>query len=277
MNTMATMTTYNSRAPLVAGRTNSVPQLHSANPSYPASPEVAKSRKISRPISKTVDSDGVRRYRNKDPYAIDSSEDEDEDYGGAGAAGAQAAKRPGESIKFSKLDASGVAAAMPTAAPNVAPSFRAEAPPGSGLALNGVSYTPTLSSNEFGGEPPAKASTKAPTKMQSSTSTPTLKTGSPRLEGEGTPRTPNKAKMEVRAATASRAQGSSTRDLADFLRSSGPPEPSPSKSSPKGFHEYDGGAPSPNIGGGHSHNYIDRIKEESKKKFWSRKRYLDMP
>ncbi|KAF2151415.1 hypothetical protein K461DRAFT_295471 [Myriangium duriaei CBS 260.36] len=252
MNTMHTMMTYGSHAPLVNGRQQSVSTSPMGGSTPRLAPETQKPKKSSNYVT---NADGVQRYRNKDPYAIDISDDEDEEFlspprGKSGSA--QHTSRSGSTSLgpfMSDTDASSDPRSLPS-------SRTPTAPPTSGLALNGVSFQPASTPVSQ----PAPQSPTARSGSMASLSAPTPKSAAAAVPGRVViPRNPNRPKPELRAA-GGRAESSSTRDLADFFKNSAPPPSS---------------APSPNIGS--SSVSEKKEKEGGKGKFWSRRRYLDMP
>ncbi|PNS19112.1 hypothetical protein CAC42_1848 [Sphaceloma murrayae] len=281
MATVQTATTYNSYAPLVSNRDPSVSGPSSGNPSSEtafATPKLGQQKP--KKSSTTTNADGITRYRNKDPYAIEDSDDDydEDDYGDNGPRIPQLPRKP---LQESPKKSSPAASPMTSSGP-----FSASHHPASGLALNGVSYQPPASTTSA--TPTATPSTPAAT----TTGVPSASAGpnqiAPRpvastktASGGVIPRNPNRTKIDDSAV---RRKETSTRDLADFFRDSAPPgEPTGKAAGMMGAKTgqvptggritggkdrlFGGGAaPSPNIGGGSG------AKEEKKGKFWSRKR-----
>ncbi|KAF2224019.1 hypothetical protein BDZ85DRAFT_280638 [Elsinoe ampelina] len=240
MATMQTMNTYNSHAPLVSNRGGtsiSSPISLGGNTTPKLNTQPKKSRT-------TKNSDGVTRYRNKDPYAIDISDEDDDDE-----------------------EEEDLGPRIPQLPPNPPPS-----PPQPQASTTGV--------------PSANAGPNAIAPNRSVVT----KTAS----GGIIPRNPNRNRAPADDGMARRKE-TSTRDLADFFRDSAPPGDGPvggkaaammggGGGGPGGAGAggryvagkdqlFGGAAPSPNIGNGAE----GKRGEEKKGKFWSRKRYLDLP
>jgi hypothetical protein len=181
------------------------------------------------------------RRRIKDPYAIDS-DDEDEDLLTALPASNKPVHKEESMMDFlntmEPTSNSSPQAFMLSAETIAAAKARASGQKG---GANGHSHTSSLTS-----------SSSAPRNGMNG------HTGAPQANvASNPPRTGYKPKLQARgAASEPRTSRSATNDLADFLRNSGPPEPP---------------APAPGA----------TIKREeskpSKAKFWRKKTYPDMP
>lgn len=246
-----------------------------------------------------------KRHRNKDPYPIDDSEDEDL------LTALPKDRRPEESLmdflRHSEppsnnapkpLAAAGHAQAramMSKARVNTVNSLRAAMPDqqagtpthtsrGS-LSTPASSTSPITSSPSSHQHPSSYAPSVAPS-IQSTTSNAAVRPAhiTAQITSAGSiPRNPNRARMEVKGAgegrrtarlTAHEPPSTGTGDLADFFRSSGPPEPPAARA---GGRE---GAPAPVLGRGDSGQQQQQKAEKKKSsgaKFWKRKTYLDMP
>ncbi|KAI5208206.1 hypothetical protein E4T39_01511 [Aureobasidium subglaciale] len=223
-----------------SGNTPKLPLSPLTQPSSPALNSVIPS---TRPI---IGSDGRTRSRVKDPYAIpDDSDEDDNDEEDMLAALPRANISSGATVGAQQQRASSVTSAHSSAGRSPALS-------------NG--NTPTLSPNP--GSAPSVNSTR------SATSTSAVRPAhiTSQISSGYVPRS-NKPKMEVRSAGVVRNarldpfHSSGTSDLADFLMSSGPPEPVQRQ------------APAPAVGRGGKPK-----KTEKKTKFWQRKTtYVDMP
>lgn len=263
MNTMQTMMTYNSHAPLVpGGRQPSISMSTSPRGGSTPRLQAAPAAKPQKQSSYTTDAEGVRRYRNKDPYAIDISDDEYEDDGVDLFATTTAQQQPPrKSIAGSSINHSSRSGSLGPfmSDSNTAYTTDASTDPRS---LSSSSRGPLSAglSNPTPSSPPLPAPAAPPAAASSPAAPSHHQPGRVVI-----PRNPNRPKLEVRgAATGARGDSGSTRDLADFFKNSGPIEGPPSMNS--------SAAPSPNIGGTGG-----KEKGEGKGKFWQRKRYLDMP
>ncbi|KAI5257954.1 hypothetical protein E4T42_00756 [Aureobasidium subglaciale] len=223
-----------------SGNTPKLPMSPLTQPSSPALNLVLPS---TRPI---VGSDGRTRSRVKDPYAIPDDSDEDDDEEDMLAALPRANNSSGTVAGAQQPRASSVTSAHSSAGRSPALS-------------NG--NTPTLSPNP--GYAPSVNSTRSVT----STSAVRPAHITSQISSGYVPRS-NKPKMEVRSAGVVRNarldpfHSSGTSDLADFLMSSGPPEPTQRQ------------APAPAMGRGGK----PEKAEKKKTKFWQRKTtYVDMP
>ncbi|GAB7343580.1 hypothetical protein MBLNU457_1583t1 [Dothideomycetes sp. NU457] len=274
-STTATVATYNSRAPLVPNG--------NAQPAYMSTTPTQNQMKAS-PAS----NDGRTRYRNKDPYAIDiSDEDEDDEDNDL-----TALPKQGTTILPERKQSTGPAGGSLgdfLRTENVTTSTDS-ALPASGLALDGVAYNPSSYGTTL---PLAQPEPTIRPAQITSTISSTSDTTAPK-KGY-IPRNPyRKTSIEPttgpRSARMNAIHSSGTADLADFLRNSGPdvrPAPKPLSAAPVpataanravgagagAKREFSGGAPSPNIGGG-----TKAGEKEKKGKFWQRsKRYADLP
>ncbi|KAK6001306.1 hypothetical protein QM012_002637 [Aureobasidium pullulans] len=254
LNRPLTSSTSDSRTGLLMNGTSNTNYGSSSTPKLPMSPLTQPGSSglnlllpNTRPV---VGSDGRTRSRIKDPYAI--PDDSDDDY-----------------------DEDDVLAALPATVSNGATVAGAEkSQPGSMTAMHSSagrspalsnSATPTLSPNP--GYAPSINS------VRSNTSTSAVRPAhiTSQISSGNIPRS-NKPKMEVRSAGVVRNarldpfHSSGTSDLADFLMSSGPPEP------------IQRPAPAPAVG----KNGKPEKAEKKKSKFWQRSSsakntYVDMP
>ncbi|KAF4550409.1 Hypothetical protein D9617_17g046770 [Elsinoe fawcettii] len=300
MATMQTMNTYNSNAPLVSNRGGG--SISSPNQGGSTTPKLGGSQP--KKASATKNSDGVTRYRNKDPYAIDFSDDDDEDEEeDIGPRIPQLPRKPLSPQKSPQPKSSPTRSPLSQSLPFTPSSSspRIQPPPASGLALNGVSYQPPPTTTAAPPSPPkptaettgVPSAGAGPNTIAPPARSVVTKTAS----GGIIPRNPNRG--QARDDGMARRKETSTRDLADFFRDSAPPDAGPTGKaaammggsgagtgsgggSGGGGGRYvagkdqlfggGGAAPSPNIGNG------GREKEEKKGRFWGRsKRYLDMP
>ncbi|PSK58686.1 hypothetical protein B9Z65_6701 [Elsinoe australis] len=329
---VSTMTTYNSHAPLVSGRGGPASDSFSgpaygsiSGPGQTASSAPKSSQPKPKKTPTTTTSDGITRYRNKDPYAIDFSDDDDddEDEEDTGPRIPQLPRKPLQTQQSLPTTRSPQSQSQSPATSSAPFSHASPTTPPSGLALNGVSYRPPLTTATTASSTALPSTTALPSISSKASSPPTPSTAGipsasagpnqiagPRpvvstktASGGVIPRNPNRNRAAADDGMARRKE-TSTRDLADFFRDSAPPgEPAaPSGKAAammggsagvagagKAAGNSSGGrmtggrdrlfggggaAPSPNIGGGAAQG---QKVEEKKGKFWSRKRYLDLP
>lgn len=303
LQSFATQSTVKSRAPLLPNGASNAGQV--SQPAYGSQvtqPAYAvQSSRLNVPSviagpSKSSDG-GRKRYRNKDPYAIDFSDDDDDDLLTAlppqikpdeglaeflrnsdvpvnNAPPTLATSKAADQARFALQERaqrqSPTMQTKPQYGGNAGPST--SSPPLNGLAQNGVStkpaYNPSVAESSRTND---SETTIRPAQIRSQISA-----------GNSVPqvRKPTGApKMQVRAAGAPRSarmnalHETSTGDLADFLRSSGPPmDPTPAR------REVSGGAPAPVVGQGRGGaGAKDKVKPSKAPKFWQKKRYVDMP
>ncbi|KAJ4359801.1 uncharacterized protein N0V89_000357 [Didymosphaeria variabile] len=220
-------------------RTGLIPKQNVTQPAYSNTPQQLSGSMNAEPqITRT-------RRRIKDPYAIDS-DDEDEDLLTALPTSNKPTQREESMMDF--LNSMEPPSNSPPQAFKLSPetiaAAKARAATQKGGA-NGHSHTNSLTSSNSASRNGMNGRTGAP-----QANTPTSVTSNP-------PRGGYKPKLQARGATSDPHAGrSSTNDLADFLRNSGPPE------SP---------APAPGA-------TIRREESKpSKAKFWRKKTYPDMP
>lgn len=287
-----TQSTVNSRAPLISSGASNT--QHLSQPAYSAqTPRLGIPSALAGP-SKDI-SGGKTRYRNKDPYAIDFSDDEDDlltalppkikpDEGLADFlrnSEVPATNGPPTLTTSTKaMDQARIALQeraqrqSPTVAgkPQFAPS-----------ATSPASAAPA-SSNRPGTSKPATYEPSVAESSRTNGSAATIRPAQIRShisagDGMGQAAKPRAGpKMEVRAAGGAPRSArmnamhdTSTGDLADFLRSSGPPDERPAARGAIG-----GGAPAPVVGAGGGGGK-DKKGSSKTPKFWQRKRYVDMP
>ncbi|THY44294.1 hypothetical protein D6C98_08255 [Aureobasidium pullulans] len=251
LNRPLTSSTSDSRTGLLMNGSSNINYGSNNTPKLPMSPLTQPSSPsmnlVVHNVRPTVTGDGRTRSRIKDPYAIpdDSDDDDEEDVlaalPGVGTNGASVggAEKPRAGSITSMHSSAGRSPAM----------------------SNG--NTPTLSPNP-GYDPSIRS-------VRSATSTTAVRPAhiTSQISSGYIPRS-NKPKMEVRSAGVVKNtrldpfHSSGTSDLADFLMSSGPPEP-PQRREP---------APAPSVG---ARGKSDK-PEKKKSKFWQRKTtYVDMP
>lgn len=233
-----------------------------------------------------------KRHRNKDPYYIEDSEDDDL------LTALPQDRRPEESlIDFLRnseppadnapkpLAAAGQAQAramVSKARANSVNSLRAAT--ASTQQPTSTSLSPITPHSPFTTHTPMNAADQTPDSrsiapsVMSTTSNTTMRPAhiTSEVSSPGSvPRNPNRAKMQVRDAGVPRKSprigayenaSSGTGDLADFLRNSGPPEPLRPKAA------ITDSAPAPVLG-----RTGERAEKKSGMKFWKKKTYLDMP
>lgn len=234
---------------------------YSNSPKLPTSPLTQSSRPSTQStvanVRSGVSSDAQRKQtRIKDPYAIPDDSDDEEDVLSA---------LPGD-----RLDEAAGANHAGAGTLSEDTSMHSSAGHSSPSLTNG--QTPTLSQGSLLGSPNPGYDPSIRSVL-STTSTSAIRPAhiTSQISSSGYVPRSNKPKMEVRSAGVVKNarldpfHSSGTSDLADFLKSSGPPEP------PSRIPEP---APSPTIGvrGKGEKN------EKKKPKFWQRKAtYLDMP
>lgn len=221
-------------------RTGLLPKQNVTQPAYSNTPQ-----QLSGNMSNAEPQITRTRRRIKDPYAIDS-DDEDDDLLTALPTSNKPVQREESMMDF--LNSMEPTSNSPPKAfmlsPETIAAAKARAAANKGGA-NGHSHTSSLTSSSAAPKTGINGRTGAP---QANISTPV--TFNP-------PRAGYKPKLQARGATSDpRAGRSATNDLADFLRNSGPPEPP---------------APAPGA-------TIRREESKSSKaKFWRKKTYPDMP
>ncbi|KAI4717438.1 hypothetical protein E4T48_06351 [Aureobasidium sp. EXF-10727] len=251
-NRPLTSSTSDSRTGLLMNGSNAnygsgnTPKLPMSPLTQPSSPAMNLVIPNTRP---TVGSDGRTRSRIKDPYAIpdDSDDDDEEDV----LAALPATNSNNNTVAGAEKPRAGSITSMHSSAGR-SPTM-------------GNANTPALSPNP--GYAPSINS------MRSATSTTAVRPAhiTSQISSGNVPRS-NRPKMEVRSAGVVRTarldpfQSSGTSDLADFLMSSGPPEP------------VQRPAPAPAVG----KNGKPEKAEKKKSKFWqrsssSKNTYVDMP
>jgi hypothetical protein len=244
-------TSVNSRSALLNGSGPSNPRT-SQNLSTGAKPA-------------TSQGDGRKRYRNKDPYAIDFSDDDDDLL-----TALPKTTRQEESLAdfLNNNEPPKDNAPKPIVSPNSVQArnainnMRANSIRSAGSATTADSRTRSMP-NTSGPRAKDYASSVASRQAQINNT----------VTAPGTP----KKRMEARGSGSNEKPQSSTKDLAQFLKDSGPPDEAP-------------GAPAPSVGRGSklSAKEDEKAKKKAEKKkstsgvgaFFSRSRkktYLDMP
>jgi hypothetical protein len=225
-------------------RTGLIPKQHVVQPAYSNTPQSLSGNYSNgdEPVIKRT------RRRVKDPYAIDS-DDEDDDLLTAlpsSAAPARPQQREESMMDFlnSMEPSGGSSAPQPfLLSPQTVAAAKARA------AKTGTQPPPSLSPSSSIPSNTSNARTGKGPSAQAAIIASTVTSNAPRA---------HKPRLQAReAATGETRQRSTTNDLADFLRNSGPPEPA---------------APAPG-------NTIrkEEGKSRSSAKFWRKKTYGDMP
>ncbi|KAF2169291.1 hypothetical protein M409DRAFT_20517 [Zasmidium cellare ATCC 36951] len=222
-------TSANSRAPLLNG-SNAGETVHPAHSGVPQrSSSLSAPDASPKPLQTTTSEPAVKRYRNKDPYALDF-DDEDDDLLTALPRNRREEESLIDFLRHSEPPANNYPRGMNntngTSSPQTANKGAPRRGSTPGLQTHGadaVSMGPRRGSmpNRDGPQPTNKtANSSAPRQPQGTT---TIAVG---------PITKPRPRMEARTNTATRDAG--TTDLADFLRSSGPPPSSNHASSGPG-------------------------------------------
>lgn len=255
ISTMATSATYNSRAPLVQ---SSLPQSSSVisnisstnafspRPRSPAKPIVPS------PALSGVSDDGRKRYRNKDIYALPSDDEDDEEY--------KEILNKAKSSSSQTATNGDMGARFPEDPHVVFNALGSNAPGPTGLALAGVSFNASSS---------ASPGPTDPSDLHNTSNLSPIRTSSkPKLEVKS----PGTASKSFKAANLQESTRQ-TRDLADFLRSSEPPDDVGIKASDATAGDA---APGPVVGQVGA-RLDSRDGKKGGGKFWKRKRNADLP
>ena len=221
-------------------RTGLIPKQSVTQPAYSNTPQqLSGSMSNAEPVITRT------RRRIKDPYAIDSDDDEDEDLLTALPASSKPVQREESMMDF--LNSMEPTSNSPPQAFMLSPETIAAAKARAAAqknGMNGHSHSNSMTSQTSGARNGLNG--RAPPVQPNSTMN----------VASNPPRGGYKPKLQARgAASEPRAGRSATNDLADFLRNSGPPEPP---------------APAPGA-------TTKKAEKPSKAKFWRKKTYGDMP
>lgn len=224
-----------------------------------------------------------KRFRSKDPYAIDySDEEEDDDELTALPGNKSSAGRGQESLadflRDSEPPVNNAPLPITSASGPKAREFMEKARNDSvkNLRQNGTHGSNGIGQNGVNGKAPYAPSVADSTFTNGTTATARPAHITAQVSSAGSVPKSNKPKMEVRAAGGKNARmnalhESNTGDLADFLRSSGPPGDDGPGATRIGQSAMENGAPAPVVG------KTGSVGPKKGVKFWQRKRYTDLP
>lgn len=266
------------QAPSTRSSTNSQSRLLPSGNTHTA--ELNSFSRLNAPAKPPPDFVERKRHRNKDPYHIDDSEDDDlltalprdqrpemslieflrnaeppvnnapKPLAVAGPAQARALMNKARTNSVNSLRTSGAISDSKSNAVSADPAS--------------LTSSPSLNTTQTSMSSQRNYSTAAPTSSIASNSTVQPANTTSALSPSGIPRNPNRPRMEVKAAGATHTNSrhkTATGDLADFLRNSGPPEP---------VKRFDvDSAPSPTVG-------MNGGKVKKSARFWKRKTSVDM-
>lgn len=221
-------------------RTGLIPKQNVTQPAYSNTPQ-----QLSGSMSNAEPNITRTRRRVKDPYAIDSDDDEDEDLLTALPRSNKPTQREESMMDF--LSSMEPPSNSPPKAFMLSPETIAAAKARAAAQKNGANGHPHANTSS--------STTSASRNGMNGRTGPTQANISANITPNA-PRGGYKPKLQARGAHSEPQRGrSATNDLADFLRNSGPPEPP---------------APAPGA-------TIRKEEKPSKAKFWRKKTYGDLP